>query len=166
MIYDEEQMIRDIKELFVAKLNGEIDCINTEKGEVLGNTLFLDHIAEEKYVFETIDKKLLNFKGFFVLFGLIDYPVESANIESYIQGTTVTFQVGTFDKGDKERSNILYQLLRYRRAISQVIMKNPDVFRGYAKPIVTRLKPDSLPFDRNKVILKSGVDIKASSSAR
>ena len=166
MIYDEEQMIRDIETLFKAKLNAEIDCINTEKGAVSGDVLFLEQIPDTSYIFETIDKKLLNFKGFFVLYGLIDYPVEGANIESYIEGTTVTFQVGTFDKGDLERSNILYKLLRYRRAISQVIMKNPDVFRGYAKPLVTRLKPDSLPFDRNYVILKSGVDIKASNTSR
>lgn len=162
MIYDEELMIKDLYNLFVAKLNDEIDCINAEKNDAL----VLEHIPAEKYVFESIDKKLLNFKGFFILYGLIDYPVSAANIESYIEGTTVTFQVGTFDKGEKERSNLLYRLLRYRRAISQVFMKNPDVFRGYAKPLVKRLKPDSLPLDRNNVILKCGVDVTASTTTR
>ena len=166
MIYDEEQMIRDIRNLFEANLNTEIGCINTEKGAVSGDALFLEDIPTDKYIFETIDKKLLNFKGFFVLYGLVEYAVEGANIESYIEGTTVTFQIGTFDKGEKERSNIMYKLLRYRRAISQVFMKNPDVVRGYAKPLVTRLKPDSLPFDRNYVIIKSGVDVKASNTSR
>lgn len=166
MIYDEEFMIKDIRQLFVDNLNNEIDCINTEKGAVSGDTLFLEHIPEEKYVFETIDKKLLNFKGFFVLYGLIDYPVPDANIENYIIGTTVTFQIGTFDKGEKERSNLLYRLLRYRRAISQVFMKNPDVFRGYAKPLVKRLKPDALPIDSKNLILKCGVDITASHTSR
>lgn len=165
MIYDEEYMIDDLHAAFIKDLDAEIDCINTEKGAVAGDALFLDYIPATSYVFESVDLKLLNFKGPFILYGLLDSPVSSANIDSYVIGTTLTFQVGMFDKGEKQRSNLLRRLLRYRRALSQVMLKNPDVFRGYAKPLVKRLKPDSLPLDNKHVILKSGIDVTASSSA-
>ena len=101
-------------------------------------------------------------KGFFVLYGLVDTPVREASIDNFIEDVTVTFQVDTFDKGEKTRSNTMYKLLRYRRALKQVIMKNPDVFRNYAKPLVARLKPEALPDSSKKIILKIGIDIKAS----
>lgn len=165
MIYDEEQMIRDIETTFKANLNTEIGLINTEKGTISGDPLFIEDIPSDKYVFETLDKRLLNFKGFFIIYGLVDTPIREANTENYIEDTTITFQVATFDKGEKERSNTLYKLLRYRRALKQVIIKNPDIFRSYAKPLVGSLKPDSFPFSSKSIILTIGLDIRASVTA-
>lgn len=165
MLYDEEQMIRDIESTFKTKLNDEIDCINTEKGTVSGDPLFLEHIPTDKYVFETLDQRLLNYKGFFILYGLVDTPIREANVNNYIEDITVTFQIATFDKGEKTRSNTLYKLLRYRRALKQVIMKNPDLFRNYAKPLMASLKPDAFPYSNKKIILTIGIDIKASVTA-
>ena len=165
MIYDEEQMIRDIETLFKNNLNAEIACVNQEKSAVSGDTLFLEDIPTEKYIFETLDSRILNYKGFFVMFGLIDTPPRDANLESFINDVTVTFQVATFDKGDKHRSNTLYKLLRYRQALQRVIMKNPEVFRSYAKPLVSSLRPDAFPYDNRKVILTIGLNIQASVTA-
>ena len=165
MMYDEEYMIRDVETLFKNKLNDEIDCINTEKGAVSGDALFLDHIPSEKYIFETLDKRLLNYTGFFILFGLVDTPLREANTNNFIEDVTLTFQVATFDKGEKARSNTMYKLLRYRRALKQVIMKNPDVFRNYEKPLMASLKPDAFPYSSKKIILTIGIDIKASVTA-
>ena len=165
MFYDEELMIKDIETTFKANLNAEIDCINTEKGAVIGNDLFIPHIANEDYIFETLDSRVNNHKGFFIIYGIVDTPIREQSVNNFIEDLTVTFQVGTFDNGEKERSNTLYKLLRYRRALKQVIMKNPDIFRSYAKPLVGSLKPDALPYERNRVILKIGIDIKASVTA-
>lgn len=159
MLYDEELMIKDVEALFKAKLNDEIDCINTEKND----SLTLDHIPSDKYVFETLDgKQLLNYTGFFIMFGLIDTPIRDANVENFIEDVTMTFQVATFDKGEKTRRNTMYKLLRYRRALKSVIKKNPDVFRSYAKPLMASLKPDAFPYSNKKIILTIGIDIKAS----
>lgn len=165
MIYDEEQIILDIETLFKAKLNAQIDAINTEKGAVSGDALFLDQIPSEKYIFETLDSRLLNYKGFFILYGLVDTPIREAQTDNYLEEVVITFQVATFDKGEKTRQNTLYKLLRYRRALKQVIMNNPDVFRNYAKPLVGSLRPNAFPYDRNNVILTIGIDIKASVTA-
>ena len=165
MMYDEEQMIRDIETVFKNNLNNEIDTINTEKGEVSGNPLFLDHIPSDKYIFETLDKRILNYRGFFIMYGLIDTPIRDAQQGNFIEDVTVTFQIATFDKGEKARSNTMYKLLRYRRALKQVVMKNPDMFRSYAKPLTASLKPDAFPYDSKKIILTIGIDIKASVTA-
>lgn len=165
MLYDEEQMLLDIESTFKSSLNTEIDCINTEKGAVPGDALYIEQIPTDKYIFETLDSRILNYKGFFVMYGLVDTPLREANINNYIEDVTATFQIATFDKGEKTRQNTLYKLLRYRRAIKQVIMKNPDMFRSYAKPLVASLKPDAFPYDNKKIILKIGVDIKASVTA-
>ena len=165
MMYDEEMMIKDVEKLFKAKLNAEIDCINTEKGATLGDVLFLANIPDDKYVFETLDSRLLNYTGFFIMYGIIDTPMREANTDNFIEDLTMTFQVATFDKGEKTRSNTLYKLLRYRRALKAVIFKNPDVFRNYAKPLVASLKPEAFPYDRKNIILTIGLDIKASVTA-
>ncbi len=162
MLYDEEFMIRDIETLYKSKLNAEIDLINTEKGAAPGDALFIENIPSDKYIFETLDSRLLNYKGFFILYGIVDTPIREQQIDNFIEDLTITFQVATFDRGEKERSNTMYKLLRYRRAIKQVIMNNPDVFRNYAKPLVASLKPDAFPYDRKNIILTIGVNIKAS----
>lgn len=165
MQYDEELMIKDLETLFKAELNTEIGKINTEKGSVSGDPLFMDDINPDKYIFETLDKRLLNYTGFFLMYGLVDTPISEGDTNNFIENVVVTFQIGTFDKGEKDRSNTMYKLLRYRRALKQVILKSPDVFRSYAKPVVSSLKPDALPYSSKKIILKIGIDIAASATA-
>jgi len=161
MIYDEELMLKDIEILFQAKLPAEITAINTEKADAL----VLDLIPNDKYIFETLDSRILNYRGFFIMYGLKDTPVRETNTETFLEEVEITFQIATFDKGEKERKNTLYKLLRYRRALKAVILKNPDVFRGYAKPLMKSLKPDAFPYDNKNIILTVGIDIKASVTA-
>ena len=99
------------------------------------------------------------------MYGLKDTPVRETNTETFLEEVEITFQIATFDKGEKERKNTLYKLLRYRRALKAVILKNPDVFRGYAKPLMKSLKPDAFPYDNKNIILTVGIDIKASVTA-
>lgn len=161
MLYDEELMIKDLANLYMTKLNSEIDIINAEKND----SLVLDHIPSDKYVFETLGEGLLNYKGFFVMYGLMDTPLKEASNGNVIEDITVTFQIATFDKGEAERKNTLYKLLRYRRALRSLIIKNPDVFRGYAKASMASLKPDAFPYDSRAIVLTIGIDVKASVTA-
>lgn len=161
MIYDEEMMIKDAEAVFKANLNAEIAAVNAEKND----SIVLETIPDEVFVFESLTSNVLNYKGFFVMFGLVETPPREAQIDNFIEDVTITFQVATFDKGEADRTETLYKLLRYRRALKQVIIKNSDVFRNYAKPLVASLKPNAFPYDRNRTILSSGIDIKASSTA-
>jgi len=164
-LYDEEMVINDLEVLFKAKLNTEIDLINTEKSSVPGDLLYIENIADDKYIFETLDDSIKNFKGFFIMYGLQETPIRDAQLNNYIEDTTITFQVATFDRGNKARANDMYKLLRYRKALKRVIMKNSDVFHGYAKPLIGSLNPSAFPYDSRNVILTIGIDIKASMTA-
>ena len=113
MFYDEELMIKDLLAKMRSKLDGEITKINTEKND----SLVLDLIPDDKYVFQTLHKSLLNYKGFFILFGLVDVPVSEASTANEIQEVVISFEVATFDKGDKDLSPLFFKLLRYRRAL-------------------------------------------------
>jgi hypothetical protein len=165
MQYDEEFIISDLETLFKAELNTFIDCVNTEKGSVSGDPLFIPNIPTDKYCFETLNKSVNNYKGFFVVFGVTDTPIRDQQENNYIEDLTVAFEICTFDNGTRNMNNKFYQLLRYRRALKAVIMKNPDVFRGYAKPLVGSLKPTAYPYDKQRAILSIGIEIKASVTA-
>jgi len=165
MLYDEELMIKDLETLYKAQLNPIIDAINTEKGAVSGDALFIENIASENYIFETLDSRVNNISGFFIMYGIVDTPLREANTDNFIEDLTMTLRVAVFDRGEEQRQNTLYQLLRYRRALKQVIVNNPDVFRGFAKPLVASLKPDVLPYINKRAIINIGIDIKASVTA-
>ena len=161
MIYDEELIIKDLIAMIQANFNTKVAAINAEKND----SLVLETIPTDRYIFETLDSRLMNYKGFFIMYGLVDNPIKEKSNGNVIEDVTITVQVGTFDKGEKERSNTLYKLLRYRRVLREIIIENPEVFRGYAKSLVASLKPNAFPFDNNSVMLTIGVDVTASITA-
>lgn len=161
MMYDEEMIIKDLITLVKSKFNTKVSAINAEKNDALT----LDTIADDKYIFETLDSRILNYKGFWIMYGITENPVKEKSNGNVIEDVTITVQVATFDRGDKERSNTFYRLLRYRRVLREIIIENPEVFRGYANSLVASLKPSAFPFDDNNVILTIGVDVTASITA-
>lgn len=161
MVYDEENIIKDLIAMIKVNFNIKVAAINAAKNDAL----VLETIPDDKYIFETLDSRLMNYKGFFIMYGLVDNPIKEKSDGNVIEDVTITVQVGTFDKGEKERSNTLYKLLRYRRVLREIIIENPDVFRGYAKSLMASLKPNAFPFDNNSVMLTIGVDVTASITA-
>jgi hypothetical protein len=165
MLYDEEMMLEDLVTTLKENLAAEITAINAEKGATAGQALFLENIPDEKFIFETLSDSMLNWKGFFLMYGLVDTgSVQEAGTGNVIENTSFTVQIATFDKGDKERTNLLKKLLRYRRCIRSLILKNPDMFRGYAKASLASLKPSAFAFN-NVMVLTCGADLKASLTA-
>ncbi|NJM55065.1 MAG: hypothetical protein HC841_03335 [Verrucomicrobiae bacterium] len=160
-IYDAEQVLRDLEQSFKDNLNTEIAAVNAEKADALT----IVDIPDDKYVFMTLDERMLNFKGFWFQYGLMESPPSQASPDNFREDVTVTLQVACFDQGDRDRSATLYRLLRYQRAIKQVILKNPDLFQGYSKPLVQSLEPAAYPFDNKLVILSIGVNITVSITA-
>ena len=108
---------------FKSNLNDEIAAINIEKGAFIGDALFLEDIPTEKYIFESLDSRILNYKGYFVMYGIVDTPIRDIQEDNFVEDLTMTFQVATFDKGEADRKNTFYKLLRYRRAIKTVLKK-------------------------------------------
>ncbi len=166
MMYDEELAYLDVINLFKNKFNTEIGCVNTEKVAVTGDTLFLEDIPITKYVPVTMGtKQLLNYKGFFVSYGLTKSGATNQQEGNFVDEMSVMVEVATFDDGIKNPDDLYLKLLRYRKAMKNLVMKNPDVFRGYAKPSVESLVPASFPYDSRRTILSIGLVIKASFTA-
>lgn len=165
MIYDEESMIKDLVSTLQAELNNEITKINIEKNASSGDELFLEPIQNDEYIFEVLDDSVNNYKGFFLMYGLIDMPLRETSEDNAIEEVVLAVRIGTFDNGEKGRKNILYKLLRYRKALKQLFKNNPDMFQNYAKPIVASLKPDAFNFGNKRIIIQAGVNVKASITA-
>lgn len=160
-MYDEEQVIRDIEALLKAELNTEIACVNTIKND----SITLDTIPADHYIFETLDSRVNNFRKPFIMYGLVEDDPSSTQLGNFIEPVTVTVQAALFDCGEKQRVRDIYRLLRYRQAIKRVMLKNPDVFQGYSIPLIKRLKPSAFPWDNKRVILTCGLDVTASITA-
>lgn len=159
--YDEEYVIEDLVQCMKDNLNTEIDNINAEKNAVSGDKRFIPNIPLDSYIFSALDKTTLNYKNFFIVYDLIDTPIINSQTGNAIETVLISFEVATFDENNKDRFNTLFKLLRYRRALKAVIKNNPDVFRGYAKALMTGLKPNVLPLAPNATIIKAGLDITA-----
>ena len=157
MIYDLEQMIRDTETLFKAKLNTEIVLINTQKND----SIVLDQIPADQYVIFTLDDRVNNFKTPWIQIGIADTPLGESSLETAIEKNVITIQVALFDINEKERKNTFYKLLRYQKAIKQVLLKNPDLFQGYSSPLMQSLPPAAFPLDSRLIILTMGVNITA-----
>lgn len=161
-IYDEEMVIRDLLALFKASLNTEIAGVNTEKND----SMVLAVIPSDAYTYEGMKMNaILNYEGFFVMYSLVDTPVEDTIEGNAVESCIVSFEVGTIVTAELVPEDVIYRLLRYRKAIKNLVMKNLDVFQGYSSLKMASLKPNALPLDGNLAIIKAGVDITASLTA-
>lgn len=165
-MYDEELALKDIIDEFKNGLNAQIDCINTNKGAAPADSLYIPNIPDTKYIPVTLGvKQLLNYTGFFISYGIADTPIREASQVNYMEDFTVMVEVATFDSGNRNPEILYTQFLRYRKAMKNLIMKNPDILRGYGKLSVGSLKPAAFPYSNKKVILSIGLNIKASFTA-
>lgn len=161
-VYDEEYMIEDFIACMQANLNAEITLVNTDKGAVAGDSRYLDQIPNDSYIFAALDETTINYKGFFILYDLMDTPINKVQNSNALENVQLSFEVCTFDELNDNRNETLFKLLRYRRAVKNVVMKNPEIFRGYAKALMTSLKPNALPYSEKATILKAGIEVTAS----
>ena len=161
MIYDVETVLTRTADFYKALLNAEIDCINTEKND----SIVLENIDSDCYVFETLTEDILNYDAPFVMYGLVPTQPKEVQENNFVKEIKMTFRVAFSDEGNAERNDEFYKLLRYQRALEAVIMKNTDIYQGYGKPMVTSLTPEAFEFN-SKVFLNLGIDISVSITAR
>lgn len=164
-MYDTEQVITDLENAFKNNLNTEIGLINTEKGAVSGDVLFIEDIPNTTYLFQAISKSVNNYKVFLLYALLPNERLISAQSDNYIEPINITFEVCLPDKGDKSRKAQITKLLRYSRALRSVIIKNLDLLQGYGTVSVVDLTPSGFAFDR-QVFLSGGIHVNTTITAR
>lgn len=161
MSYDTEQVIFDIEALFKSKLNTEIGLVNTEKSD----SIVLVTIPTNTYVFSNFPSEIVNYEVC-VVWGI--EPNDSVNEENeinYIESTNLTYEVCLSDAGELDRGEILRRLLRYTKALKNVVMKNTDVLQGYGKVKVRALEPSGFAINK-QMFLSAGIGITATITAR
>jgi hypothetical protein len=156
MIYDEENFLNDVLALIQDKLPAKLIAINSRKSD----SITLDAIANEAYHFQTLDAAALNFRGFFILYGFNENKPTQIQNDNMLEPVNVSFEVGTFDNGERDRAETIKRLIRYRRALKEVLFENFDYFKGYTKPTLVSLEPAAFVFpNTNDLILSAGVEI-------
>ncbi len=162
MIYDEESLLEDVKNLLDTKLTEQFVKINREKNAVSGNYLYLDPIPQDAIIFEILDKRVLNFAGYFIYYGLSPATIREESRAGFIEDWSIYINFAVFDSGELFRNNIFLKLIRYRRGLIQAILDDPGLFRSFAKPLIKNLRPDSFPYSKNRIIINLGIELSAS----
>jgi len=142
-VRDPEDLTRQIEVFFKAKLNTEIGLLNTEKAA--------NEISEDDGPIETIEDDawyLLQLPQTwdyqqFVIWGLTNLQPEQQQEDNHVYNLEWLFEVVMVDSGEPNDSTEFYKLLRYTRALSNIVTKNVDeIQRGY-KFKVQSLEPAS-----------------------
>lgn len=156
-LLDTEQVLRDMETLFKAKLNDAIDEINAEKSDFT-----IPNIDDKAWYFLHLPR-VFSYKQW-VTWSL--EPIEPTDRQSNNMKRTlkVTFEVVKPDAGEKHTENVIWQLLRYTRALEKVSNENADALRGVARLTVENLLPQTILFG-GKILRTAGVRIQTSLSA-
>lgn len=158
VIYDEENVLKDLLACFQANFASAIACVNTVKND----SLTLEDIPTDQWLMVSLDSSTLNYGDFFVMYGFVDNKITEVQEDNWLEPVAVRFEVCTFDNGERDRSETLYKLIRYRRALKSILAKNPDVLQGYSKPLAKSLEPTAFPFPNTQdFVISVGLDIQA-----
>ncbi len=158
VIYDEENVLKDLLACFQANFTQAITCVNTVKND----SITLEDIPLDMWSMVSLDSSVLNYRGFFIMYGFVDNKISEVQEDNWLEPVATRFEVCTFDNGERDRSETLYKLIRYRRALKDVLIKNPDVLRGYSKPLARSLEPTAFPYPGTQdFIISVGLDIQA-----
>ena len=158
-IYDTEQLVRDLVTLYKSKLGAEITAINTEK-----NDFTIPNINANAWYFQNMNNEAFSYKRF-IVYGLDQTPSAVQSQENnVIDNIEIFIEVVIPDSGEITEESIVYQLLRYSRALRQVGFKNFVSFQSEVKLTVSALTPTSFSFEGN-MFRAAGISITAAKTA-
>lgn len=117
MKYDVENLLTDIESFLKSDLNTKLAAIDTEKND----SITLDQISTSRgYACQMLDDVVMNEKAF-VFYGIED--VETKGLGGVTAGV-YTISVLALLSDDGNDANILKRLLRYQRALKEVVEEN------------------------------------------
>jgi hypothetical protein len=152
--FDTEELLKASAAKMKEKLNDEIACIATEKNVTIpavnDGAWYFQNLSDEAFSYPT-----------FVVWGMYDNPVQTDTQENNaIKQVKIFFEVCLPDEGGPISQNVFYKLLRYTRALEQVVDKNFDKIRSGTKVKVDSLSPTSFDLG-GKVFRSAGILISA-----
>jgi len=131
-VRDPEDLTRRIEVFFKANLNTQIGIINAEKttDEITTNDTAIP-LIEDRAWYLTQLPRVWSYQQF-VVWGLSRLQPSAQQEDNFLYDIEWFFEVVMPDSGTSNNETEFFKLLRYARALSQIITKNVDeVQRGY-----------------------------------
>lgn len=164
--YDVEMFLTDVRDIFQANLNNQIDYINNEKQNITEETddnFTINRISNDAWFLNHIPR-VSNYPQF-ICWGLGDTDIIQGQPDGAKQKITVFIEVVIPDRGEVYKESTIFQLLRYSRALQDVSLKNFDKIRGYGNLQVESLSPTLVDIS-GKRLRMSGVNLSATFGLR
>lgn len=150
MIYDEEDLLKSIKNFVKANLETEITAINTEKGD-----FNIDSISADDAHFVIVGELLDLPNHMYVSFS-IDEDIETLNnVDDIMSAPVITIEIA-FD--NPKKANTYYKSLRYMRALYQTVVKYESSTVEVGELKITKAIP-MLVTNMNRELIVSGVEV-------
>jgi len=162
-VIDTEWVLKQIVDMVLANLPGEIDLMNSTRTDFQ-----LPQIPAEAFFFSALHRAAFNYEQF-VVFGFSNAPTyASAQEDNAVKQIELFFEVVASDAGESFESNVVYKLLRYSKVLENVFLKNSDkAMQGYGRIQVSTLVPSTLYSGADgKPIRSAGVSVVAHITAR
>lgn len=157
--YDTEQFLKDLVTLYKANLNTQITALNTEKGD-----FDIDTIESDAWYFQNLNDNVFN-NTVFIAYGLeANAKVSEPQSTNYVKEISVFIEACMADNGDTSSENVMWQLLRYTRALEEVAFKNYQKIDSRVKIRVKNLEPTSFLLD-GRLFRSAGINISAALTA-
>lgn len=117
-VYDLEDLLDDLEEIFVDNLNDKILAISTEKGD----GITIPPIDPSGYVQQSLNDRALNLNNF-LLYGVTNISTSGVNgMTSNLYSLSII--VGLADDGNDK--TVLSKMYRYQRALREVIEEHAN----------------------------------------
>lgn len=140
MKYDAEALLNDLENIIKQNLNNKIAEIQAEKEALLGSSNFNVPSVDENAYFDTLDGRESNWNPY-VYYGVGDNsPIEIASAEASELSLFFTV-VLTNDANDP---NVYRKMLRYIRALQEVVSENFDEIAEASNFKITTLTPSDM----------------------
>ena len=117
-MYDLENLCTDIETLLKANLNTKISAINTEKND----STSLDTIDSSAYFFQSLDGKQINYDPV-IIYGISGFDPSPDGAWGFTP-IHVDIDIAVVKADNGEDLNISNRMLRYQRALREVIEDN------------------------------------------
>lgn len=162
-MYDIEKLLDDVKAILVTKLNAKIADISAEKASE-ANTLatpLLDTV--EGIFFHTWDDKILNHSPA-ILYGLRSSEVDGSGLSNAAEKVTIFIEVYyTNPMNEISDAAGTRRMLRYMRALKEVLQENFDNNELRSKIKIKTFTPMSFRLDESSDDIKvGGVEVETS----
>jgi len=157
--YDTESFLKQLITLLKANLNTQISAINTEKAD-----FSIDTIDDDAWYFQNLNDNVFN-NTVFVAYGIeANAKVSEPQQDNYVKEISVFIEVSMSDDGDTTNENVMWRLLRYTRALEEVVFKNYQKIDSRAKLRVKNLEPTSFSLE-GRLFRSAGINVTAALTA-